>query len=259
MYAGVMSEQRDEVRSAASALKEAAAAFSRALGDTLTVAGAAAGRELADELKAATRELNVAVVAMGVDLGETRRSPKAERTRAELLAAARRVFAERGYEGASVGDVAAAAGYTKGALYANFGSKEELFLELARELTASDAALRSSSTAADLREVFSLNPESDEHTTQTLLGLELYLYAVRHPEARADLSPLLAAAYDGVAALVHRSVSGSAEGSPTQDERDLAFALVALHTLGAIVEPLMPERGETAAIVRRLVERLLAD
>jgi AcrR family transcriptional regulator len=253
-------QEREEVRSAASALRDAAAAFSRALGETISVAGVAAGRELADELKAATRELNDAAIVMGFEIGgESRRSPKAEKTRADLLAAARTVIAQKGYEGASVGDIAAAAGYTKGALYANFGSKEELFLEVARGLLADDAALKDSQVTLDLREVFEPHPESDEQATRTLLALELYLYALRHAEARADMAPLLAAAQEGVAALVHRSVADDPTGEPTQDERDLGFALVAMHTLGALVGPLMPGPDGGTQTVRRLVARLLGD
>lgn len=58
------------------------------------------------------------------------RRQRRARTRQELLAAAARVFAARGYHGASVSRIAGAAGYTTGALYGNFASKEELFLEL---------------------------------------------------------------------------------------------------------------------------------
>ncbi len=281
MYHGVVVGEQDDIRSASRALKDAAAAFSRAFGQVLSEAGTQASREIADELRQATKDLNEAAAAAGFEFGEQRRSPRAERTRAELLDAAGRVFADKGYEGASVGDVAAAAGYTKGAVYANFGSKEDLFLELARELTAADARLRTppASGDPDLRDVFALGPASDEQTERTLLGLELYLYAIRHPEARADLAPLLAAGNDGVAALVRRSRMGSSgagssdaggssdvgssdvgssgsSGEPTVDDRDLAFSLVAVHTLGALVGPLLAP-GEGSAAVRRIVGRLL--
>jgi AcrR family transcriptional regulator len=56
------------------------------------------------------------------------REDRQRRTREELVDAATRVFAARGFHGASVSDVAAAAGYTTGAVYSNFGGKEELFL-----------------------------------------------------------------------------------------------------------------------------------
>ena len=258
MYHRVMSGERDEIRSASRALRDAASAFSRALGQTVAEAGVQAGKEIADELKQASKELNDAAAQMGWDLAESRRSPKAERTRADLLAAARRVFAEKGYEGASVGDVAAAAGYTKGAVYANFGSKEDLFLELARELTADDAALKDSPTGVDLHEVFAVRPADDDATAQMLLALELYVYAIRHPEARPDLAPVLAQAYDGVAAVVHRARSGE-PGEPTRQERDTAFGLVAVHTLAAIFAPLFDDPAETSGVAERLIDRLLAD
>lgn len=61
------------------------------------------------------------------------RSEKQAETRAALLRAASDLFSRRGLEGASVEEVAAAAGYTKGAFYSNFASKEELFLVILDE------------------------------------------------------------------------------------------------------------------------------
>src|SRR3954451_15899385 len=61
------------------------------------------------------------------------RVEKQERTREALLRAASRLFCRRGLEGTSVDEAAGAAGYTKGALYANFKSKEELFLVMLDE------------------------------------------------------------------------------------------------------------------------------
>jgi len=66
----------------------------------------------------------------------TREQSKAA-TRAKLLDAARQVFAARGFHGGSVEEIAAVAGYSTGALYSNFGGKEDLFLVLMdRELAA---------------------------------------------------------------------------------------------------------------------------
>ena len=59
--------------------------------------------------------------------------PTRAQTRARLLKAAGEVFAERGYDRASLDDVAAAAGLTKGAVYSSFASKDELFYALMRE------------------------------------------------------------------------------------------------------------------------------
>ena len=54
-------------------------------------------------------------------------------TRAALLKAASRTICERGMDGASIDLIAAEAGYTKGAFYANFASKEDMFLAILDE------------------------------------------------------------------------------------------------------------------------------
>jgi AcrR family transcriptional regulator len=59
----------------------------------------------------------------------TRKEQQAH-TRERLIEAAGRVFARRGLHQASIDDVAEEAGFTKGAFYANFASKEELFLAM---------------------------------------------------------------------------------------------------------------------------------
>jgi AcrR family transcriptional regulator len=59
-----------------------------------------------------------------------RREIKQEQTRARLLEAAAAVFAQSGYHVATLEEVAAEAGFTKGAVYSNFESKEALFLAL---------------------------------------------------------------------------------------------------------------------------------
>lgn len=62
----------------------------------------------------------------------TRKESQAQ-TRSRLLQSASRVFSAKGLEQASVEEVAAAAGYTKGAFYANFESKQDLFLAILEE------------------------------------------------------------------------------------------------------------------------------
>src|SRR5918999_5298368 len=63
---------------------------------------------------------------------KTRRQRQAE-TRSSLLRSATKLFCRHGLEGASVEEVAQDAGYTKGAFYSNFKSKEELFLVMLDE------------------------------------------------------------------------------------------------------------------------------
>jgi AcrR family transcriptional regulator len=58
------------------------------------------------------------------------REQSRDQTRERLVDAAQGIFMKKGFVAASVEDIAAAAGYTRGAFYSNFGSKSELFLEL---------------------------------------------------------------------------------------------------------------------------------
>jgi AcrR family transcriptional regulator len=62
----------------------------------------------------------------------TRKEKQAE-TRQRLLEAAERVFLRRGLRGSSVEEIAEEAGFTRGAFYSNFRSKDELFVELLQD------------------------------------------------------------------------------------------------------------------------------
>ncbi len=64
--------------------------------------------------------------------GKTRREVLTEFRRAEILAAARKVFAARGFRDATLEEVAQEAGLAKGTLYLYFSSKEEMFWDIFR-------------------------------------------------------------------------------------------------------------------------------
>ncbi|MGD1057317.1 MAG: TetR/AcrR family transcriptional regulator [Solirubrobacteraceae bacterium] len=72
--------------------------------------------------------------------GEFDRSARKAQTRARLLEAAARVYARRGFGGATLDEVAAEAGFTKGAVYGHFGSKENLLVALMDEHLARQVA-----------------------------------------------------------------------------------------------------------------------
>jgi AcrR family transcriptional regulator len=80
-----------------------------------------------------------------------------EETREQLLAAAARVFARRGFHGASLDAVAEEAGFSRGAVYYNFADKEELFLDLLDR--------RCAERAQDLRAAFGDTPPDDVQAT----------------------------------------------------------------------------------------------
>jgi AcrR family transcriptional regulator len=114
--------------------------------------------------------------------------PPKEAVRSRVLQAAGEVFAERGFAAASLDQVAAAAGFTKGAVYSNFASKDELFLalmaeEVQRRVDGVAAALQA---ATDLPAALAaVNAElSRREAAWQLLFLEFWQRAVRDPEAR---------------------------------------------------------------------------
>jgi AcrR family transcriptional regulator len=78
----------------------------------------------------------------------TRKEKQAD-TRCRLIQAAGKVFAQRGLHHASIDDVAEQAGFTKGAFYANFSSKEELFLAMLDERFAARLAELERTTGTD--------------------------------------------------------------------------------------------------------------
>jgi AcrR family transcriptional regulator len=69
----------------------------------------------------------------------TRKEKQAE-TKERLLDAGERVFLRRGLQGSSVEEIAAEAGFTRGAFYSNFKSKDELFVELLHKRVYDDYA-----------------------------------------------------------------------------------------------------------------------
>lgn len=74
--------------------------------------------------------------------------PPREETRTRVLVAAGEVFAARGFGRATLDDVAVAAGLTKGAVYSNFGSKDELILALMDDRVSARIAAAAAAFAA---------------------------------------------------------------------------------------------------------------
>jgi AcrR family transcriptional regulator len=139
---------------------------------------------------------------MGVGIGvraaktgeQTKHQQRTEATRRALLDAAKRIFARDGFEAARIEDIAGATGHTRGAFYAHFNSKEDLFFALLEQ--EAGARLR------DLRIVLERCPGSDGRMRAlrkfyvarasdrqwVMLALEFKLFAWRHPKLRARLA-----------------------------------------------------------------------
>ena len=142
-----------------------------------------------------------------------RRTEARGTARERLLDAAAEVFAERGYRAATVEDLAAAAGLTKGAVYWNFESKEDVFFALieervdrrARELMGvTEHAPRETATAPLVSQ--GVTSFADEQQALVLLLQEYWSLAVRDGAARR----LCGAPARAASALARRSQRGIA-------------------------------------------------
>jgi len=137
----------------------------------------------------------------------TREESKA-RTRAYLLEAAATLFTWKGYEGTSVEEIAEEAGYTKGALYTHFESKEDLFVALLEATVRSQVEdLRDRIAAVErpearyllLRDLCRSWGRNDE---AAMLDAELRLAGARSAPLRAKLAPLADQLYSTLAGLI---------------------------------------------------------
>src|SRR5579864_5045493 len=123
----------------------------------------------------------------------TRQRARTEATRKKLLAAAEKTFAQNGFEAARLEDIAVSAGYTRGAFYANFKSKEDIFFALLEEwvrerIDTFTMALRCQNTP--VKKLAALRKHYAAQATDrrlVLISLEFKLFALRHPEAHARL------------------------------------------------------------------------
>jgi len=129
-------------------------------------------------------------------LQTSRHQEKTELTRSRFIQAAEKIFARDGFEAAKLEEIAVGAGYTRGAFYANFGSKEDLFLAmLEKEITRRIENLRRHVGKYDqpeekLRALRDFWLEMCLDRRWSLLALEFKLIAVRHPEVKARLTAM---------------------------------------------------------------------
>lgn len=121
------------------------------------------------------------------------RERRLEHTRSLLLDAAEDVFAEKGFTAATLDDIAYEAGYTKGAIYKHFSTKEELFLAVSdrywRRYFDNFAEVMATSEQVGDRERDEIAQRwrqlsRDRGADHAALGHEFTLYLLRNPDAR---------------------------------------------------------------------------
>ncbi len=153
------------------------------------------------------------------------------RTREALVDAARAVFARKGFEGASLDEIAETAGYTRGAIYKHFESKEDLLLAVFDKMN--EHALERFSQRFETDQSRPTDPSMIVATWKEeiaadadvrALDLEFQLYVLRHPEVRQRSVEHRRRHRDVVAAFMRAH----------SDDADLEFA-VSPETLSSIL------------------------
>ncbi len=126
----------------------------------------------------------------------SRHQERTELTRARFIQSAEKIFARDGFEAAKLEEIAADAGYTRGAFYANFESKEDLFFALLEREVSSrienakkqlDRIHNPEQKLLALRNYF-IEKACDRRWS--LLALEFKLFAIRHPEVKNRLAEM---------------------------------------------------------------------
>ena len=175
----------------------------------------------------------------------TRKESQA-RTRSQLIEAAGRVFADRGLERATVDQVAGAAGYTKGAFYANFRSKEDLFLAMlderfAKRLDEIERVMESGASVEDqarqagrdFTEFLATDPEWSR------LFFEFAVQAMRDEEFRQELvtrhRTIRSRIAEGFQA--HADTLGGEPPIPAEHVAMMTYAMADGFALARILEP----------------------
>jgi AcrR family transcriptional regulator len=117
-------------------------------------------------------------------------------TREQLVDAARDIFARDGFELARLEEIAAAAGKTRGAFYAHFRDKEDVFFAIFEEDKARDRAqislrLSNASSRQERIEILARYLATlIKDRRRMLLNLEFKMYAIRHPHKQKRLADL---------------------------------------------------------------------
>lgn len=199
---GTGAEQK--LRDAAKALAEAAGQ----LGQSLGAAGSAQAESgVAKGLFAAAEAL-----AQAKSWVEQRAKPLS--TREQLLRSAAELFADRGYAGVSLEDIAQAAGFTKGAVYSHFGSKEQVFLAAVRRVAEQAAADADPAPAWGITEL----------SSATKLTLEALLFGVRNRAHQDEVREITAALISAVPRLELRLAEPEFAADPAAETPQPAVA-----------------------------------
>jgi AcrR family transcriptional regulator len=208
----------------------------------------------------------------GVTSKRRRRAPtRAERqaqTRLELIDAAERLFTGQGFHATFLDAVADEAGYTRGAVYSNFASKEDLFFavyerRVDRFLPELERALANAHDVGEaLLSVTAAHRARREREQDGWLAvfLEFWTHVLRHPEHRARFAAIHRRYLEPIAAALERWAAEHSVELPV-DARRLTVAVAVMGTglgLERLTQPEVIDADFTVQVQRLIFDGLLA-
>jgi AcrR family transcriptional regulator len=185
----------------------------------------------------------------------------AEETRDRALQGAATVFARQGYDGASIAEIAAAAGVSSGALYAHFGSKAELFVATLRAhgSNAIEQLLAVGGSGVDIARLLRDRGVALAHRRpeETSLLVEAIVAAKRHPDVATLLVAMFTEREQRFTGLVEAGQHGGtldAEVPPAAVARFVLMLALGSLLVAAMELPAVDE-GDWASLIGDLVGR----
>jgi AcrR family transcriptional regulator len=154
-------------------------------------------------------------------MSRVRTRPTRDDTCEKLFEAAARVFEEQGIGGASIEAIAAAAGFTRGAFYSNFKSKDELIIAMIEDHVEQSIRrnldlLARHKNLADFIDALKTMDRSrqDPLGRSPLLHMEMILFVARAEKRRPDLAKRLRARRKLIADIVETTSTNSGKNGP---------------------------------------------
>ncbi|MFC5427864.1 TetR/AcrR family transcriptional regulator [Paraburkholderia denitrificans] len=190
------------------------------------------------------------------------REQSRDQTRERLFDAAHAIFMSKGFVGASVEDIALAAGYTRGAFYSNFASKAELLVELLRrDHEAMQADLRAIFETETTREdmearVIAYYSRMAQDNKGVLLWAEAKLLAARDARFRTRFNAFMKEKRDQLAAYIEEFSARAGTPIPLAPDR-LVIGLIGLCDGVQFLATADPQHV-TPAVVEEVLARFFA-
>ncbi|WP_430487364.1 TetR/AcrR family transcriptional regulator [Priestia flexa] len=172
---------------------------------------------------------------------------KKQQTKEMLLNSAEVIFSKKGFNGASVDEIAEEAGYSKGAVYSNFSNKEDLFLALYDRRFKHQleewgqlfkSQLENGSRLDKIESLLISHSKSNQDSKWTLLMLEFTLYALRNEDIRQKL----ASRYNLILSSMKEDISSHFMGKNISHKKidEIVVSLLSLETGLNILESIIP-------------------